>query len=138
MKLVTPKINSMKTLSLLTLALSLLIAGCGTNSASDEILNFIPGTYTRQSDGEFGKSYDTLIISLQNKDASQFKIVRHWRYDRVLDGKPIEPEYKITETSGIYDGTSKTLKESETLELFTFDVKKNSLFDGPNQFTKIK
>lgn len=128
----------MKNLSLLLLALLSLFGSCGTGNESEEILNFIPGTYVRQSEGEFGKSYDTLAITLQNKSSSQFKIVRRWRYDRVLDGKPIEPEYKITETSGIYEASTKSLKESETLEFFTFDTKKKLLFDGPNQFTKIK
>lgn len=128
----------MKHLSLLTVTLSLLIAGCGTNNETGEIMNFIPGTYVRQSDGEFGKSYDTLVISLQSKAASQYKIIRHWRYNRVLDGKQIEPEYKITETSAVFDASAKALQESETLELLTFDTKKKLLFNGPNQFIKIK
>lgn len=128
----------MKNMILLQLTLSLLILGCGTNSESKEIMSFIPGTYARQSEGEFGKSYDTLVISLQNKAASQFKIVRHWRYDRVLDGKPIEPEYKLTETSAVFDASSKALQESETLDVFTFDTKAKLLFDGPNKFFKIK
>ena len=128
----------MKTLISLQLPLLLFILSCGTNSESEEIMSFIPGTYVRQSEGEFGKSYDTLVISLQNKAANQFKIVRRWRYDRVLDGKPIEPEYKVTETSGVFDASSNTLQQNETLESFTFDTKKKLLFDGPNQFIKIK
>lgn len=128
----------MKNLNLLLLITTLLIFNCGDDRESDEVLNFIPGTYARQSEGEFGKSYDTLVISLQNKTANQFKIVRHWRYDRVLDGKPLEPEYKVTETSAVFDASSKALQESETLDAFTFDTKKKLLFDGPNQFIKIK
>lgn len=114
------------------------IISCGTSTTDDVIANFIPGTYVRQSDGEFGKSYDTLVISLQSKAASQYKIVRRWRYNRVRDGKPIEPEYKITETSAVFDAQAKALQESETLELLTFDIKKKLLFNGPNQFIKIK
>ena len=128
----------MKTLSLMLTACIVLFLSCGGNKESDEILNFIPGTYSRESDGEFGKSYDTLVISLQNKAASQFKIQRRWRYDRVLDGKPLEPEYKITETSAVYDAETMSLKESETLQAFTFDTEKKLVFDGPNQFIKIK
>jgi hypothetical protein len=55
-----------------------------------------------------------------------------------VDGKLLEPEYKVNETSGIYEPSTKSLKEGETLELFTFDIDKKLLFDGPNQFTKIK
>ncbi len=128
----------MKTFSLMLTTCIVFFLSCSSNNESDEILNFIPGTYSRESDGEFGKSYDTLVISLQNKAANQFKIVRRWRYDRVLDGKPLEPEYKITETSADYDVESKSLKENETLQAFTFDTEKKLLFDGPNQFIKIK
>lgn len=119
------------------MACTMFVLGC-SNNESDEILTFIPGVYTRESAGEFGKSYDTLVITMQNKAASQFKIVRRWRYDRVLDGKAIEPEYKITETSGVFDAASKSLHESETLEAFTFDAKKKLLYEGANQFIKIK
>ncbi len=128
----------MKTLSLMLTACIVLFLSCGGNKESNEILSFISGTYSRESDGEFGKSYDTLVISLQNKASNQFKIQRRWRYDRVLDGKPLEPEYKITETSAVYDAETMSLKESETLQAFTFDTKNKLLFDGPNQFIKIK
>lgn len=128
----------MKNLILMFAALPLFFLSCGTNNESEEIMDFIPGTYSRQSEGEFGKSYDTLVISLQNKAVNQYKIVRRWRYDRVLDGKTIEPEYKVTETSAVFDAPSKALQESETLDAFTFDTKKKLLFDGPNQFIKIK
>lgn len=116
---------------------SVLFAACnGLNK--DEIKEFIPGTYIRQSQNEFGKEYDTLMVSLQSKSANEYKIVRKWRYDRVLDGKPMEPEYKQTESSGIYDADKKQLQETETLEFFTFDVEKKFLFNGANKFTKIK
>lgn len=128
----------MKKLCLILMLLTMFCMGCDSNRGSDEVLNFIPGTYIRESQGEFGKSYDTVAITLQNKAVNQFKIVRRWRYDRVLDGKALEPEYKITETSGIYDDKKNVLQESETLDKFTFDTKKNLLFDGTNQFIKIK
>lgn len=127
----------MKSLLFISTIAAFLFAGC--NSAeSDAIKEFIPGTYIRFSQTEFGKSYDTLVITLQSKSANEFKIQRRWKYDRVLDGKPIEPEYKVTETSGLYDSEKKTLQETETLEFFTFDREKKLLFNGANKFTKIK
>lgn len=127
----------MKSLFFVTISVLFLLAGC-SSSESDAIKEFIPGTYIRSSHNEFGKAYDTLVISLQNKSASQYQILRKWRYDRVLDGKPKEPEYKLTGSSGIYDKEKKVLQETETLELFTFDVERKLLFNGTNQFTKIK
>ena len=124
-----------KLLSVLTF--SLILMAC-SSLAKDEVKEFIPGTYIRASESEFGKSWDTLNITLQNGQAKQYKITRRWKYNRVLDGKPIEPEYKVTETSGVYDAEQKRLQESETLEIFTFDTKENLLFNGANKFTKIK
>lgn len=114
-----------------------LLTGC-TSAESDAIKAFIPGTYIRTAQTEFGNAYDTLVITLQNKSANEYKIQRRWKYDRVLDGKLQEPEYKITETSGLYDGEKKLLQETETLEFFSFDTKNKLMFNGANKFTKIK
>jgi|CXWL01.1.fsa_nt_gi hypothetical protein len=119
------------------ISLALLFAACN-GIMKDEVKEFIPGTYIRNAETEFGKAYDTLIITMQNKSANEYKILRKWRYDRVLDGKPIPPEYKVTETSGIYDGEKKQLQETETLEFFTFDVENKLLYNGANKFTKLK
>ncbi len=127
----------MKSLFFVPISVLLVLTGC-SSSESDAIKEFIPGTYIRSSQNEFGKAYDTLVISLQNNSASQYQVLRKWRYDRVLDGKPIEPEYKLTRSSGIYDKEKKVLQETETLELFTFDIERKLLFNGTNQFNKIK
>jgi hypothetical protein len=127
----------MKPLIFVSIVTAFIFARC-TSPESNAIKEFIPGTYIRSAQTEFGKEYDTLIITLQNRSANEYKIQRRWKYDRVLDGKPIEPEYKLTETSGLYDGEKKTLQETETLEFFTFDVEKKLLFNGANKFTKIK
>jgi hypothetical protein len=127
----------MKPLLFISIIAGFFLAGC-SSTESDAIKAFIPGTYVRSSQTEFGKTYDTLVITLQSKLANEFKIQRRRKYDRVLDGKLIEPEYKITETTGLYDSEKKTLQETETLEFFTFDMEKKLLFNGANKFTKIK
>ena len=128
----------MKALFFIQISVALLLTACSSLSESNAIQEFIPGTYIRSAQTEFGQAYDTLVISLQNEPAREYKILRKWRYDRVLDGKPIEPEYKLTESSGIYDTEKNLLQETETLALFTFDVEKKLLFNGANKFTKIK
>lgn len=127
----------MKSLLFISIVTAFFLAGC-TSAESDAVKEFIPGTYIRSGQNEFGKEYDTLVVSVQNKTANEYKIQRRWRYDRVLDGKPIEPEYKLTETTGIYDAESKSLKETETLETMTFNIDKKVLLKGTNTFTKIK
>ena len=127
----------MKRLLIITIVAAFFLAAC-SSAESDAIKEFISGTYIRFSQNEFGKEYDTLEISLQNKAAGQYQILRKWRYDRVLDGKPIEPEYKQQKTFGLYDPEKKLLEETETLEAISFDAEKKLLFQGKNQFTKIK
>ncbi len=127
----------MKALFFISISVLFLLASC-SSSESDAIKEFIPGTYIRFSQHEFGKEYDTLVISLQNESASHYQILRKWRYERVLDGKSIEPEYKQEKSSGIYNPAKKFLQETETLDLFTFNIEKKLLFNGTNQFTKIK
>ncbi|MBK8088813.1 MAG: hypothetical protein IPK31_13225 [Chitinophagaceae bacterium] len=126
----------MKNVTVFVLLLMAIASSC--NSAKDEIAGFIPGTYVREGTNEFGKEYDTLVISIQNKEARQFKIINKWLFARQVDGEAKEPEYKVKETSGIYNTDSKLLEESETLDHYSFDVKEKVLFDGTNKYQKIK
>jgi hypothetical protein len=126
----------MKTV-LLILSTTLIISGCGT-SGKDEIMEFIPGTYIRAGQNEFGKEFDTLVISIQNLAAKEYKIQNRWHYIRQVEGETNIPEYKVKETSGIYNAETKLLEESETLEHYSFDPKEKVLFNGTNKFKKIK
>ncbi len=134
MRLFTPKTDNMKTALLI---LSAIISGCITSS-KDEIMEFIPGTYVRTGQNEFGKEFDTLFISIQNPAAKEFKIQNRWHYIRQVEGEANVPEYKVKETSGIYNAETKLLEEAETLDHYSFDVKEKVLFDGTNKFKKIK
>ncbi len=126
----------MKYLFFIPLAGAALFAGCNA-PAKDEVTAFIPGVYTRFSQHEFGSEYDTLVISSRNTEANEFTIVRKWKYERLLDGERLEPEYKLVVSTGIYDAARKLLQETETAEYFSFDVKKKILFNGTTQYQKL-
>ncbi|NJO25600.1 MAG: hypothetical protein HC867_07345 [Bacteroidia bacterium] len=126
----------MKT-ALLILSAALIFNGCATGG-KDEMMEFIPGTYVRVGQNEFGKEFDTLVISLQNSSAKEFKIQNRWHYIRQVEGEANVPEYKVKETSGIYNTETKLLEEAETLDHYSFDIKAKVVFDGTNQFKKIK
>jgi hypothetical protein len=136
MRLFTPKTNSMKTAMFILLA-TVIIYGCNTSS-KDEIIEFIPGTYVRNGQNEFGKEFDTLVITIHNPAAKEFKIQNRWHYIRQVEGEANVPEYKVKETSGIYNSETKLLEEAETLDHYSFDIKENALFNGTNKFKKIK
>ncbi|MEP7375298.1 MAG: hypothetical protein ABI675_17995 [Chitinophagaceae bacterium] len=128
----------MKLILFLHIAALLLICSCNSFYTRDEVQELIPGMYIRFSQHEFGTEYDTLVITLQNKTANEYKILRKWKYERMMDGTVIEPEYKRLTTSGIYNIKHKILQEAETGDVFSFDVKKKLLFSGLTQYKKIK
>ena len=126
----------MKTV-LLILSATVIISSCNT-SGKDEIMEFIPGIYVRAGQNEFGKEFDTLVITIQNPTAKEFKIQNRWHYIRQVEGEANVLEYKVKEMSGIYSTETKLLEEAETLGHFSFDIKEKLLFDGTNKFKKIK
>ncbi len=115
----------------------LLLVSCNTFSAKDEVIEFIPGTYVRHSQHEYGTEHDTLVITLQNSTAHEYNILRKWKYERVLDGSAMEPEYKRVTASGIYSKNNKVLQETESGDLFSFDVKGRCLFIGSTKYQKL-
>lgn len=127
----------MKILLLFHISL-MLFYSCTLVTSKNELEAFIPGAYIRLSVHEYGTEYDTLVITLQNQSAHEYKILRKWKYERVIDGVPIEPEYKRLVTTGIYNYSRKLLQENETGDLLTFDVSQNLLFAGSVQYKKIK
>ena len=122
---------------LLVHIVALLVYGCGLTKNRDEVEEFMPGTYIRFSQHEFGIEYDTFVINLQNKTVQEYKILRKWKYERMLDNQKIEPEYKRSFTSGIYYGKDRLLKENETGDIYSFDVKEKALFNGPVKYQKL-
>jgi len=107
-------------------------------SGGDSIASFIPGTYIRFSEHEYGKEYDTLAITLQNGAAKEYKITRRWRYERVLDGQNMEPKYKIKTTTALLDGEQSLLRETQSGDSYSFDPRKNVVYVGGNAYKKIK
>lgn len=125
----------MKILTELMFAMCLL--GCGVIRKKDEVQSFIPGTYIRFSEHEFGREYDTLIISLQSSSANEYRIVRRWKYERQMDGHRLVPEYKIKVSVAIFDPGQKLLQETRTGRIYTVDVKSGNLFSGAVKYKKL-
>lgn len=128
--------NALSGIIIYQLFVFITLFGC-QSILKDPTDKLIPGTYVHSSQHEFGKENDTLIISLQNPSANQYKIERRWRYERALDGNKLDPEYKQTTTSSIYDEKENVLKESQTGLVYSFDQKQNLLFAGTTEYKKI-
>ena len=128
----------MKALVMLCLTVCAIVSGCASGTSVDEIEVTIPGTYIRASQHEYGNEFDTLVVSLQNEAANEYKLNRRWRYERVLDGKAIEPEYKNTTTTAVFDEAAKLLKETETGDTYSFDPASKTLLAGSTKYGKLK
>src|SRR5436190_10976127 len=102
------------------LFIGLLIACNGSDKS-----NLFPGTYVRSSEHEFGKEYDTLVITVF---MDQYKITRKWRYERVLDGVWQEPQFKAKVTTAYYDDKYRLLHENETGTRISIDKVEGILF----------
>lgn len=116
---------------------SLFVYGCSLLTKESETEKFIPGTYIRFSNHEYGSEYDTLVISIQNNAAAEYKVIRKWKYERVLDGQSIEPEYKQQVTVAYYDPKFRVLREENSGTIYSFDIAQNILFIGPIKYEKL-
>jgi hypothetical protein len=67
------------------------------------------GTYLRYSEHEFGKEWDSLII--KKSIAQVYRITHKWKYERLLDGNQLSPEYKILHTSAFLQPKQRLLIE---------------------------
>ena len=97
------------------------------------IADFIPVTYIRFSEHEFGKEYDTLVITDQS---GLYSIERRWKYERILDGQIIEPEYKKTSMTGILDES--VIIEQQTGIHYLFDPVKKCLYSSNIRYDKLQ
>ena len=127
----------MKMIILAYMLIAMVLLGCGITGMKDKTREFIPGTYIRFSKHEFGEEYDTLIITIKNSSANEFKILRKWKYERSIDGGKPEPEYKKKMTTVLYDPAHKILKETETGKIYSIDTWAKTLFNGPVKYQKL-
>ncbi len=120
------------------LATAFVLAGCNSLSKSNDAKESMPGIYTRQSEGEFSKAMDTLIISANNEKAGTYLIIRKTRFNRIVDGKLQPPEYKTEKMIAGYNEKNQQLQDMKTGRLFSFNVKTNELLFGTETYQKIE
>ncbi|HLP37764.1 hypothetical protein [Lacibacter sp.] len=127
----------MKQKLLYYLFVAMLLSSC-SNLKTDKTLVFLPGTYVRSELREFGQINDTITIKVHHSEVNSFVIEQRWRYDRILDGVPQEPEYKVIKDLGMYNSSKKLLQNQRNLRIYSFDERKKVLYYGISVFQKIK
>lgn len=118
------------------LSICFISMSCEFASTGSDVRQFIPGTYIRSSQHEFGLENDTLIILPQNEMANEYKIIRRWKYARVLDGQKMEPKYEQRQTMAVFDKKESRLVEAPSGDTYSFDPYKKVLFNGTVKYHK--
>jgi hypothetical protein len=98
----------------------------------------IEGIYIRYSEHEFGKEWDTLAIRESSESVERYTVTRRWRYERVLDGRQIAPEYKRTQTSVQFLQKEGLFLEEESGLRYVYNERKEELMAGTTIYKRIK
>ena len=122
----------MKQIFILKFTLLSIISGCNGLKPDS-----IPGCYVRQSRHEFGIEYDTLTVSSVYRWPENYEIERRWKYIRILDGRTLEPEYKVEVSYGLYNDRYRLLTDAKSGLNYSVDVDGKNLFCGSNTYKKI-
>lgn len=127
----------MKMMWLISILVLLFLTGCLSGSSGSAVSWDISGTYARFSGHEFGREYDTLVVTVQTPGTGDYRIVRKWKYERVLDGEPVMPEYKIEVSFGVFNSQRRALEEHNSGSVLYYDEMEQTLFDGSVKYQKL-
>jgi hypothetical protein len=116
--------------------LLLLSATIACNNAPDTVAVFIPGTYARFRQGEFGPVYDTLIIQKMESVGNNYSIERRFRFQRSVDGKKFPWENKTESSTATYNPDSKELYDNRFDKTMHFAPDKSQLLIGNAVYIK--
>ncbi len=112
------------------------LIGCG--AARDKSEDAVSGTYVREINNEFAKGNDSLIVSVLDKEAGTFSIIKNYGFIRYLDGQEKGRDHKTENYTGVYDRERKQLHDDFKGKVFTFVPDKNILLMGSSEYRKVK
>ena len=107
------------------------LAGC----SSDEVRDFMPGTYVNSAGGKYSIASDTLKIELIEGDS--YQVLRSTGYNLISDGKIGKREYGTELWSCTNSPDTKTLTELKKGKLICFFPEKKTLAAGRRVYKKI-
>lgn len=127
----------MKMIFLFAITVCLLIS-CTGSIKSNNVKDFIPGTYISIWKTEFSESVDTLLIEpLMKKGSDTYRITRRTHTSFFKGGRKHSPEYKIKHWTGFYDPSNKTLVMENDGSVLSFDPVNKELKRGITVYTKL-
>ncbi len=121
-----------------TSILILLVTGLLACSRSVEVRSFLPGMYVNQSEGEFSKVDDTLLIHWENLGKKVYSITRRVGFQRIRQKITLPREYQTEKWIAVYDEEEGYLKETKKGKIITYLPEKNKLYLGNTEYQKVQ
>lgn len=113
--------------------IALLFIGCaGQDPASTDI----SGAYVRFAEGDFSKSWDTLIIGSYDAKGGTYIVQQRTGFQRIREGKLQPKEYDKKKAVLVYDASTRQLQDIKTGLLYSFAAE-NKLLAGHAEYLKI-
>jgi hypothetical protein len=119
----------------------LLFIGCvafgACQSSVTEVNDFIPGVYVRFSQSQYSKAWDTLRITVYEKDPGTYVVQRYVGYQRILTGRLQPKEYTLSRSVTVLDESTQQLQDMKTGKLYTFSPERRTVLAGSAEYLKI-
>lgn len=112
----------------------LALIGCKSKSQS----NSVEGTFTNQSESEYSKASDTLIIIPSNQSSTTYQIERRTGFQKIRNGVTQAKEYKTEKWQSTWKEDNQVLSETEYGRQITVNKDNNSVTLKNTQYQKIK
>ncbi len=116
--------------------------GCGLVAChlpgKGSLRDFIPGIYTRQSESEYSKAYDTLRISVYDETGNTYLVLDHTGYQLIKEGRLQPKLYKNEREIAVYDETTHQLQELNSGRWLVFSPENGTVLAGSAEYKKIK
>lgn len=115
--------------------LSIVMCACGgDHSASSDI----SGVYVRFAEGDFSKSWDTLVIGVYDAQGSTFALQQRTGIQKIRE-KKLQPKIyeKAAPIKLVYDASTNQLQDMRTGLLYSFPGE-DRMLAGNAEYVKIK
>ena len=116
--------------------LAIVMVSCG--SISEEVKDFIPGTYVRFATGEYSKAWDTLRIQAYDPSQNMYVIEQCVGFQRMVDAKLQPREYLHKKHTAVLDEQIHQLQDRKTGRYYTFSPERGTVLAGSVEYIKIK
>lgn len=116
---------------------AVLLTACGRNDEAGT-KSTISGMYVRQTESEYSKAMDTLIVTPYDVKAGTFIILRRTGFNRIKNGNLQPKETKQERMITVWDEETHQLQEVKEGKLFTFPSTGKELLAGTAKYQKIE